>query len=90
MALAGEDQNQIAGAREFAGAGGDFLANAADDPGFGLAGGPGGAFPFAHLGKVDGWHWHGVSVAKFSPAQKENVVKKKLSRSRRAEVKRRR
>ena len=72
MAFAGENQNNIAGAREFAGAGGDFLADAADDLGLGLAGGPGGAFPFAHLGKVDDGHWHGVSVAKFSAVQKEN------------------
>src|ERR1035438_7038840 len=59
---------------EFTGAGGNFLADAADDLGFSLAGGPGGAFPFAHLGKVDYGHWHGEKLPSFGSAQKRNVV----------------
>jgi hypothetical protein len=27
--------------------------------GLGLAGRPGGGLPFAHLGKIDDWNWHG-------------------------------
>jgi hypothetical protein len=75
VAFAGEDQDQIIGAREFAGAPGDFLADAPDDLGLGLARGPGGAFPFAHLRDADDWNWHAASVSKFPPAQKENVAR---------------
>ena len=68
VAFAGKNQNCFARVRELERKLGDFLADAADDLGFGLASGPSGAFPFAHLGKVDDGHWHGVSVAKFYPA----------------------
>ena len=74
VAFAGEDQNQIVGAREFAGAAGDFLADAADDLGLGLASGPSGAFPFAHLGDTDDWNWHNESVAEIPLRQKGNSI----------------
>jgi hypothetical protein len=51
---------------------GDFLADAADDLGLGLADGPSGAFPFVHPGDVDDWNRHGVSVAELLMSQKEN------------------
>ena len=56
VALAGENQNQIVRRREFAGAPGEFFADTADDFGLGPTDGPGGAFPFAHLGDVDDWN----------------------------------
>ena len=56
VALSGKDQNRVVGAREPARAPADFFSHAADDLGLGLAGGPGGAFPFAHLGGGDDWN----------------------------------
>ena len=53
VAFAGENEDEIVGAREPAGAAGKAFADAADDLGLGLAGGPGGVFPLAHLGNVD-------------------------------------
>jgi hypothetical protein len=73
VAFTGKNQDCIARASEFAGAGGDFLADTTNDRRFSLAGRPGGTFPFAHLRDADDRNWHGLSVAKFEPSQKENV-----------------
>ena len=53
VALAGENQNRIAGPRELQRALRDFSAHATDDFGLGLAGFTRGTFPFAHLGDAD-------------------------------------
>ena len=53
VALAGENQNRVAGPRELQRALRDFAAHATDDFGLGLAGFPRGTFPFAHLGDAD-------------------------------------
>ena len=63
VALAGKNQNGVIGPRELQRALRDFSADAADDFGLGLAGFPGGAFPFAHLGDADDRKWHGASLA---------------------------
>jgi hypothetical protein len=72
VSVASEDENQIVRRCELARAPGEFPADASDDLGPGLAGGPGGVFPFSHLGGADDWNWHGRSVAEFTMAQKEN------------------
>jgi len=72
VALAGEDENQVVRAGEFAGAAGDFLADAPDDLGLGLAGVPRGALPLAHLGDVDDRDGHGTKGGKFFAGAKEN------------------
>jgi hypothetical protein len=59
MAFADEKQNCIASAGEFAGAAGDAFADATDDLGLGLTGGPGDAFPLAHLRSANDWNRHG-------------------------------
>ena len=83
MALAGEDQNRVAGTSEFAGAGGDFWPTRRMTPAS--------VWPVAQVARSHSRIWARLttgtgmacSVAKFSPAQKENVVKGKLSREER-------
>jgi hypothetical protein len=73
VALAGQDENDVAVTGQLAGAGGHFPAHAPDDFSFGLAGGPGEFFPFAHGGDIDDRKCHGASVAELSQAKKRNV-----------------
>ena len=49
MTFAGQEQDGLAGAGEFAGAAGEAFAHLMNDSGLRLAGGPGGLFPFPHL-----------------------------------------
>ena len=59
VAFAGQNQNCVAGTREFQRAAGKRGPDPADDFRLGLAGRPVGAFPFAHLGDADDRNWHG-------------------------------
>src|SRR5207247_7900123 len=60
VAFAGQNDDQIAGARELFGARSDNVADAADDLGRLALGRPGGLLPIPHLGNADNRGWHRV------------------------------
>src|SRR5262249_42327725 len=62
VALPREDQNQIVRLRQPQGVLCHAFADAADHFGFGLAGGPGGLLPFAHLSDSDDRNRHAGNV----------------------------
>jgi hypothetical protein len=81
VALTGKDKNHLAGTGEFAGLTGNMFSNAADDLSFGLAGGPSGSFPFAHLSDADDWNRHGGERGKIFFGTKEECRDKGVNNS---------
>ena len=62
VAFAGQNQDQIAWLRQAQDLPGHRFADAADDFGFGLASGPSGLFPLAHLSNADYGNGHGAAA----------------------------
>src|SRR5437899_348169 len=72
VAFAGEDQDQVPWPRQAQRVAGDAISHAANDFSFGLAGGPGGLLPVAHLSNADYRNGHGVSLQPFGRGESRN------------------
>ena len=71
VALAREDERQVAAAHHFLDALRQQFAHAADHGGFLAAGRPRGVFPIAHLRDTDHWQRHGGQVTRIQAGKKE-------------------